>query len=83
VVEQLKSAGIRAIADLGNDSINYKVRQHSLAKLPLMLIAGKREAEAQTITIRHLGHDGKDEQETLPLADAVTKIKLMAKPPHQ
>lgn len=82
VVEQLQSASIRAIADLSNDSINYKVRQHSLAKLPLMLIAGKREAEAQTITIRHLGHDGKDEQETLALADAVTKIKLMAKPPH-
>jgi threonyl-tRNA synthetase len=82
VVEQLKAAGIRAIADLGNDSINYKVRQHSLQKLPLMLIAGKREAEAQTITIRHLGHDGKDEQETLPLAEAVVKIKMFAKPPH-
>ena len=48
VVAKLKAAGIRVEADLRNEKINYKVREHSLAKVPLLLVVGKREAEEGT-----------------------------------
>ena len=83
VESALVKSGLRAHLDLQNESINYKVREHSLAKIPLMLILGKREAEEQKVTIRYLGGDGQDKQENLSLADAVAKIAAMAKPPHK
>jgi threonyl-tRNA synthetase len=58
LVEQLKAAGIRAEADLRNEKINYKVREHSLAKVPVLLVVGRREAEEGTVAVRRLGGDG-------------------------
>ena len=55
VVARLKQAGLRAETDLRNEKINYKVREHSLAKVPVILVCGKREAEEGTVNIRRLG----------------------------
>ncbi len=55
LVETLLDAGLRAEADVRNEKINYKVREHSLAKVPVMLVVGKREAEEGTVSIRRLG----------------------------
>jgi len=55
VVAALKKAGIRAVADLRNEKINYKIREHSLAKVPQLWVLGKREAEEKTVAIRRLG----------------------------
>ncbi len=71
-------AGLRTDIDLRNEKINYKVREHSLAKIPVMFIAGKREAEEKTVSIRRLGSQA---QETLPLAEAVRLIAAEAVPP--
>ncbi|MFO1070410.1 MAG: threonine--tRNA ligase [Geminicoccaceae bacterium] len=70
VVERLKAAGIRAEADTGADKISYKVRQHSLAKVPLILAVGGREQTERTVSLRRLGAR---EQETLDL-DAVIAL---------
>ncbi len=51
----LMGAGLRARADLRNEKISYKVREHSLAKVPVILAVGKREAEEKTVTVRRLG----------------------------
>ena len=69
---------MRAEVDLRNEKINYKVREHSLAKVPVMLVVGKREAEEKTVSIRRLGSQA---QETLPLAEAVKRIAAEAVPP--
>ena len=55
VVEMLKAAGIRAEADIRNEKINYKVREHSLGKVPVILAVGQREVENRTVTMRQLG----------------------------
>ena len=55
VAAQLKAAGLRAELDLRNEKINYKVREHSLAKIPVLFVVGKREAEQGTVSIRRLG----------------------------
>ncbi len=75
---QLTAAGLRAEADLRNEKINYKVREHSLAKVPVMLVVGRREAEARTVAIRRLGEE---RQETLALAEAVARLRAEATPP--
>ncbi len=64
-------AGLRAELDLSNEKINYKVRQHSLAKVPILLVVGRREAENHQVAIRRLG--GKD-QEVIALDDAMTRF---------
>ena len=68
VLAALKKAGLRAEADLRNEKINYKVREHSLAKVPVMLVVGKREAEERTVSVRRLGSQ---EQEVMSLDAAV------------
>ncbi len=68
VVRALERAGLRVEADLRNEKINYKVREHSLAKVPVILALGRREAEERTVSIRRLGSQG---TRTLPLAEAV------------
>ena len=72
VVAALQAAGIRAEADIRNEKINYKVREHSLAKVPYMLVVGRREAEERTVALRPLG-DGA-QQQVLPLAEAVALL---------
>ena len=75
---RLAAAGIRVESDLRNEKINYKVREHSLAKVPHMLVVGKREAEEGTVAIRTLGEK---EQKFLSLDEAIALIKAEATPP--
>jgi threonyl-tRNA synthetase len=72
VKEVLNRAGLRAELDLRNEKINYKIREHSHAKVPAMLIVGSREAEEGTVALRRM--DGKD-QEILALDGAVARLK--------
>jgi len=78
VVQKLRAAGIRAEADLRNEKINYKVREHSLAKVPQLLVIGKREAEEGTVAIRTLGQEG---QRVIPLAEAIALLVREGTPP--
>ncbi len=71
VVRALERAGLRVEADLRNEKINYKVREHSLAKVPVLLALGKREAEEGTVSIRRLGSQ---QTRTLPLEEAVASF---------
>ena len=78
VLKDLKKAGIRAEADLRNEKINYKIREHSLTKTPEIWVVGKREAEENTVAIRRLGSD---RQEILALSAAINKIITESAPP--
>ena len=78
VVDALRKAGIRAEADLRNEKINYKVREHSLAKVPVMLVVGKREAEEGKVAMRRLGSQS---QEIVALDQAVATLVHEATPP--
>jgi threonyl-tRNA synthetase len=78
VLAALKKAGIRAEADLRNEKINYKVREHSLAKIPHMLVVGRKEADTGTVAIRTLGSQN---QEVLALEAAVSKLTELARMP--
>jgi threonyl-tRNA synthetase len=80
VVAALGTAGLRAEADLANEKINYKVREHSLAKIPVLLVVGRREAETRTVALRRLG--GRD-QEVLALDEAIARLKAEAAAPSQ
>ena len=77
-VTELKAAGIRVEVDLRNEKINYKVREHSLAKVPYLLVVGGREAAEGTVAIRTLGSDG---QRVMTLEDAIAMLKAEATPP--
>jgi threonyl-tRNA synthetase len=78
VVAALAAAGLRAAPDLRNEKINYKIREHALAKVPILLILGRKEAEERKVTIRRLGEE---KQESLALDEAVAKLKGQAAPP--
>ena len=71
VLAQLKAAGLRAEVDLRNEKINFKVREHSLAKVPALLVVGRREGETGSVALRRLGGAS---QEILALGDAVAKL---------
>jgi len=79
VAAKLSGAGIRVETDLRNEKINYKVREHSLAKVPLLLVVGKREADEGTVAIRRLGSD--EHQKMMTLDEAVAMIAAEAVPP--
>ena len=64
--------------DLRNEKINYKVREHSLSKTPVMLVVGKREAEERTVSVRRLGSQ---EQQVMPLTEAIAVLAEEAVPP--
>jgi threonyl-tRNA synthetase len=72
------AADLRVEADLRNEKINYKIREHSLAKIPALLVVGKREAETGTVALRRLG--GKD-QEVLALGEAIARLNKEAAVP--
>jgi threonyl-tRNA synthetase len=74
----LDAAGLRSELDLRNEKINYKVREHSLGKVPVMLVVGKREAENDSVALRRLGVE---KQEVLALGEAVNKLKAEAVSP--
>jgi len=79
VLAAASAAGLRAEPDLRNEKIGYKVREHSLAKVPILFVVGKREAENRTVAIRRLGQEA---QETLALDEAVARVRAEAKAPH-
>jgi threonyl-tRNA synthetase len=79
VEAKLVARGIRVETDLRNEKINYKVREHSLAKVPLLLVVGKREADDRSVALRRLGSD--EHQEMLSLDEAVEMIAADAIPP--
>ncbi len=78
VANQLRAAGIRVETDTRNEKINYKVREHSLAKVPHLVVVGKREAEEGTVAVRTLGAE---HQKVMPLADAIAMLRTEATPP--
>ena len=79
VAERLTAAGIRVETDLRNEKINYKVREHSLAKVPLLLVVGKREAEEGSVAIRRLGSD--EHQKMMSVDEAIAMMREEAVPP--
>ncbi len=74
----LRAAGLRVETDLRNEKINYKVREHSLAKVPVIAVVGRREAEEGKLALRRLGSDG---QQILTLAEAANSLASEANPP--
>ncbi|MGI4731773.1 MAG: threonine--tRNA ligase [Janthinobacterium lividum] len=78
VAAELRRAGLRVETDLRNEKINYKVREHSLAKVPNLLVVGKREADEGTVAIRRLGSQG---QQMMALAEAAAALRAEATPP--
>jgi threonyl-tRNA synthetase len=79
VVGELREAGLRVEADLRNEKINYKVREHSLAHVPYLLIVGKREQEECRVALRPLGADAR--QEVIGLDALVERLRVEALPP--
>lgn len=80
VVKKLKKAGLIATADVRNEKINYKVREHSLAKVPVIMVCGMREAEEGTVNIRRLGSR---DQTSYTLDEAIANLVEEAKAPDQ
>jgi threonyl-tRNA synthetase len=78
VRDGLRRAGLRAEADLRNEKINYKVREHSVQKVPVILVVGKREMEEQAVNVRRLGSQN---QTAMTLAEAIAALKDEATPP--
>jgi threonyl-tRNA synthetase len=72
IVQALRAAGLRASADLRNEKISYKVREHSVAKVPVQFAVGQREVENRTVAIRRLGSK---KQEVLSLEDAIATLR--------
>ena len=77
-IEAARKLGLRVEADLRNEKINYKVREHSLAKVPALLVVGKKEAAERTVSIRRLG---KEDQQVMPLDAALKALAEEAVPP--
>ena len=78
IFEQCMKAGINTEVDLKNQKISYKIREHSLSKIPLLLICGEKEVKDNTVTIRKLGSE---KQETLSLEQAIRNISQKNKFP--
>ena len=78
-LRELKAKGIRAELDLRNEKINYKVREHSLQKVPYLFVVGKREAEERNVAIRQLGSD---QQKVINLEVAIDDLAIAAQPPY-
>ena len=78
VIETLTAAGVRAEADTRNEKINYKVREHSVGKVPVILAVGAREVEEKTVSVRRLGEKQTSVQS---LADVAAALGIEATPP--
>jgi threonyl-tRNA synthetase len=78
VAEKLRDAGLTVETDLRNEKINYKVREHSVTKVPVIIVCGKREAEERSVNVRRLGSQN---QTAMPLAEAIEALSLEAMPP--
>ena len=80
VVDALTRAGVRAEADMRNEKINYKVREHSLGKVPVILAIGRKEVEDRTVTLRRLGEKATT---VVPLDEVTGALSAEATPPDQ
>ena len=80
VVAALQAAGIRAEADVRNEKINYKVREHSLAKVPVIMAVGMKEVEGRSVSVRRLDRQG---SESLALDEAIAAVRAESIPPDQ
>ncbi len=78
VAEALKSERLRVETDLRNEKINYKVREHSVTKVPVILVVGQREADEKSVSMRRLGGENRN---SMPLAAAVAALSAEASPP--
>ena len=78
VVDALRAKGVKAETDLRNEKINYKVREHSLAKVPVILACGKREVEQNTVAVRRLGEN---QTSTSTIEEIADQLALEATPP--
>jgi threonyl-tRNA synthetase len=78
VAAAARRAGLRVEIDLRNEKINYKVREHSLAKIPALLVVGKKEAESHSVSVRRLGSEG---QTVMPTEAAIAALVDEATPP--
>ncbi|OIQ64490.1 threonine--tRNA ligase [mine drainage metagenome] len=78
IVAALRAKGIRAEADTRNEKINYKVREHSVGKVPVLLAIGQKEVEERSVSVRRLGDT---RTETLPFAQIVADLVAEATPP--
>jgi threonyl-tRNA synthetase len=78
VAAAARRAGLRVEIDLRNEKINYKVREHSLAKIPALLVVGKKEAETHSVSVRRLGSDG---QKVMSTDEAIAALVEEATPP--
>jgi len=76
--EDLFKEGIKCEVDLRNQKINYKIREHSLAKVPMILVCGKKEVSENTVTLRKLGSE---QQETLKREELIKNIFIANKLP--
>jgi len=79
VLRELEAKGIRAELDMRNEKINYKVREHSLQKVPYLFVVGKREADERNVAIRQLGSDA---QKVQNLEVSIQELELAAQPPY-
>jgi threonyl-tRNA synthetase len=78
VLAAARKLGLRVDIDLRNEKINYKVREHSVGKMPVMMVVGKKEAETRTVSVRRLGSQ---DQKVMPLDDALAALVEEAVPP--
>ncbi len=78
ILKQLEKKGIRTIIDLRNEKINYKIREHSLEKIPVLMICGTKEIQDKTITLRRLG---KEEQQTAKLDEIISSLSQESQAP--
>jgi threonyl-tRNA synthetase len=78
VAELLREAGLVVETDFRNEKINYKVREHSVTKVPVIIVCGRKEAEERTVNIRRLGSQN---QTSMSLEDAITSLVDEATPP--
>ena len=78
IVASARKRGLRVEADLRNEKIGYKVREHSLAKVPVLIAVGKKEAAERTLSIRRLGSPG---QQSLATEEALAELVAEATPP--
>jgi threonyl-tRNA synthetase len=78
VAQALSAKGLRVETDLRNEKINYKIREHSLAKVPVIAVVGRREAELRQVALRRLGSDG---QQVIGLDEAAITLAMQGDPP--
>ena len=80
IVSSLKKKGVRVAADIRNEKINYKIREHSLSKVPIILSIGEREVKEDTVNLRRLGTK---ETQSIDFAEAVEIIYAESLPPDK